>query len=1172
MNSTSVRRTLLGLGAAAVAAMVPSQAQAGFVFEYNYPDLDWYTIETEHFFVHYPVSKNQEGNDHYLDSTASARRSAKVSEEMWEPVCANFDFYLNEKVHIVLVNQTDYLEGFTVPPWDWIVISANPGSYFYRMRGRMEWFGDVIVHEFGHVVSLKQDAFMAEGTQGVLISTLYQDGLRDQNTGAEFFVAGSEPFWWTEGVTEYSSDEAGYNWWSNSRDQNIRMTFLEDRVLSYDELLIAFDKDDFGDGERNYQQGYSLNAYIRQRFGDEVTFRMAKAGGERWRPNWQTLVEELTGVTMRQIYDDWRAYNEARYQAMWDEVKAEGEVVGRELISSPGGWEYTDPDGRDKWMDKELRFRESERERGGTWDVFPRMSEDGRWYAENARGRVVLSQRPEHLIPTLADESAGAEAALDKQLMSDMSMSVVNEFNHNWDFIPGEDALVITGNEHHMKNPWIPGGHVELDGYEWKAIYTVSLEPRKEERKHRGEKVEYDTLEPKKVLGVRKDSWRYEMVPNTLRGHDPAMSPDGQTIAYIQYEDGGDQLALINRDGTNKRILTDFQHGFVQSIDWSPDGSQMVISLFKDQRQDLFIVNADGSGLQAINRDPWEDQDPHWAKDGSIWFSSDPTGIFNIYRYDPQANTVTQVTNTIASAQMPSLTPQGDLLYVNLMAHGWKAHAVSRDEFLEEDASYRFGLDPDQEEVMAYLDFKEDLSQYADLTTPYKSRKALMAPTAVPMINIENDSMTNWGLSPGFQVFSQDFVGDHTAFLVGRAGEDPLLLAWYTYTGWYPAIDLMFYHYQGKSDYGYLLDEDDNLETTDDQEIYEIKQHFFQNNAMLRFSYPVNARLDVGMSARAFQYGFKGTTDVKFAPYLFAMEGGIDFVYNSIYARYGHLNPRGGRRFEGSWNHGYTDVVYQANNGYDTDDGELLDNYNYNRFQLNWTEHIPLRGFGIDALSFMGKRQHTLEWTFQAGYIDRNVMYLDEFRGGGTHPAYMGTGAIQPNNQFSGYPAFSLAGETMLVAAAGYRFPVIRDIDRRTGPFYWYDVHMQVGGTAGNLWSYKPPSEDQVGEYYHDSWGERVAYDPASIKREIPFIDKAYKNGNYMLFDAMAEVRLSASLMTMSWNSFFRVAYGFNEITGIFDPNGDDISETTRTGTGNSLSAETEKPGPRFYIGIGTGW
>jgi hypothetical protein len=165
-----------------------SPAEAKFVFPYNHPDLDWYTIETEHFYVHYPVSKKTEaeGNDHYINAEWSARKSAKIAEEMYEPMCAEFNYFIKEKVHIVILDQSDELEGFTIPSWDWIEISAHPGSYFYRMRGRMEWFSDVLVHEYAHVVSLKANSSFAEGTGGISIGGLYDDGIRDQASGGEF--------------------------------------------------------------------------------------------------------------------------------------------------------------------------------------------------------------------------------------------------------------------------------------------------------------------------------------------------------------------------------------------------------------------------------------------------------------------------------------------------------------------------------------------------------------------------------------------------------------------------------------------------------------------------------------------------------------------------------------------------------------------------------------------------------------------------------------------------------------------------------------------------------------------------------------------------------------------------------------------------------------------------
>ena len=56
-----------------------------FWSNYNHPDLDWFTIETEHFRVHYAVSKEtkEEGNEHYFTAEWSARKSAKVAEEMF---------------------------------------------------------------------------------------------------------------------------------------------------------------------------------------------------------------------------------------------------------------------------------------------------------------------------------------------------------------------------------------------------------------------------------------------------------------------------------------------------------------------------------------------------------------------------------------------------------------------------------------------------------------------------------------------------------------------------------------------------------------------------------------------------------------------------------------------------------------------------------------------------------------------------------------------------------------------------------------------------------------------------------------------------------------------------------------------------------------------------------
>ena len=211
----------------------------------------------------------------------------------------------------------------------------------------------------------------------------------------------------------------------------------------------------------------------------------------------------------------------------------------------------------------------------------------------------------------------------------------------------------------------------------------------------------------------------------------------------------------------------------------------------------------------------------------------------------------------------------------------------------------------------------------------------------------------------------------------------------------------------------------------------------------------------------------------------------------------------------------------------------------------------------------------------------------DEFRAGGRHPYFWGPGSINPNTQFAGYPGGALSGETMAILNMAYRFPIATRLSRKMGPAFINDIYGQFFATAGNLWSYRPPSEP--GSYYTNAFDERVARNPDDIVREVPFVDKAYKNApasedgaaypeadnftDTLLYDAGFELRVSAALFNNRyWNSFARVAYGFNEVRGLSDVDGDDIIDNTSSTVGDSLSNETEPAGVRVYVGIGTSW
>jgi hypothetical protein len=1148
-----------------------------FWSNYNHPDLDWFTIETDHFNVHYAVSKKtkEEGNEHYFTAEWSARKTAKVAEEMWQPMCEEFNYFLKERVDIVLLNHTDYLEGFTFPAWDFIEVSANPGGYFYRMRGRMEWFSDVLVHEFAHVVSLKANAPFGEGTGGMEIGGLYSNGIANTDAGVSFSLMDSDPFWWAEGGAEYWSDEAGYNWWTAARDQNIRMTFLEERQLTYEEWVTRIGKRGF-DGERGYQQGYSFALYLRERFGPETFGDFALEYGKGWRLVWEDVIEDVTGVDPETLYNDWSEYLLVRYRALEARVKAEGEHVGHEMLPSRPDWEARDPDAQDKWDGKRQRDREGAKEASGVFNYYPHYSEDGTLVGSNNRGALTIMEMPEeHWYAFGGEYSTDAEVV---QNGRDRSVAIPVEFGHSWDFVPGRRSVVVTGNEDGLRPFWQRYTRItsNFDGYDWKNLMLVDLDEYERDEKGR----EYKSFSPDRK--GRAGLWNpdaFSVIPNTERAMDPSASPDGETIAYFEYTDGTLNLVTIKLDGSDKKHLTQFSDGtWLQQADWSPDGSQIVFSMFRHFHNDLWIVNADGSDLRPLTWDGWEEFDAHWGNDGRIYFTADVGKVFNIYAMDLETKAIEKITNVVGAAQSPHLTPQGNLLYLYYTAHGYKNYGLSKNEFMNEDATSHFNTSPEDKEVADFLAAVEDLSYYAEKTVPYKPWGNMIAPSVSPSVRFNNDSLTNWGLQGGASFLLFDFAEEHLFYGDAMFGEDIDLTGQYMFQKWHPNFFAVVRHIESKYDYGIAMDEDDDPTTTDDVTILEGKNTQKANVGMVSMDYSFGA-LSLRAGFGGISYGFKGTADTEVNPYMNKAWATLGASYSTVSSYYTwHPNPRSGRTLNFFYQYGWTDIVYDAYGGVDVDDGELLDAYNYNSFDFTYTEFFAVPDF-INKWRKKPEGDPTLQVNLQLGWIDRNVHANDEFRAGGRHPYWFGPGSINPNTQFAGYPGSSLSGETMAILNMAYRFPIATQMAKKVGPAFVNDIYGQFFATAGNLWSFRPPSKP--GEYYTNAFDERVARDPSDIHREVPFKDSAYKNavceegeaGCELLFDAGFELRIAAALFNNRyWNSFARLAYGFNEVRGMSDVDGDDIIDNTSSTVGDSLSNETEPAGFRVYVGLGTSW
>jgi TolB protein len=161
-----------------------------------------------------------------------------------------------------------------------------------------------------------------------------------------------------------------------------------------------------------------------------------------------------------------------------------------------------------------------------------------------------------------------------------------------------------------------------------------------------------DILSHNLTTGARKALYR--QYPGSSMS--PAVSPDGQRIAFIHNKAGSPDLYVSDLDGGNLKQLTKTKED-ESSPCWSPDSRTICFASRQTGKPALYTISANGGAMSRIPLSAASPTEPDWSPDGKYIVFTTPTSAGFQICVSPMEGNLRGAVTTLVAGEDPVWAP-----------------------------------------------------------------------------------------------------------------------------------------------------------------------------------------------------------------------------------------------------------------------------------------------------------------------------------------------------------------------------------------------------------------------------------------------------------------------------------------------------------------------------------